>query len=70
MNDIMKIINFLEESSLLIKGVSKTIKSEARFYVTLLGTLGVSLLGTIKGTIRAGEDPIRAGQEFSGRLIL
>ena len=29
MNDIMKIIKSLEESGLLIKGVSETIKSEA-----------------------------------------
>ena len=29
MNDIMKIIKFLEESGLLIKGISKTIKNEA-----------------------------------------
>ena len=30
MNDIMKIIKSLEESSLLIKGVSKTIKNEGK----------------------------------------
>ena len=30
MNDIMKIIKSLEESVLLIKGVSKTIKNEAK----------------------------------------
>ena len=33
----------------------------------LLGTLGVSLWGnllTIKSTIRAGEDTVRAGQNF------
>ena len=30
MNHIMKIIKFLEESSLLINGVSQTIKSGAR----------------------------------------
>ena len=29
-NDIMKIVKSLEESGLLIKGVSKTIKSEAK----------------------------------------
>ena len=29
-NDIMKIVKFLEESSLLIKGVSKTIEYEAK----------------------------------------
>ena len=30
MNDIMKIAKSLEESGLLIKGVSETIKNEAR----------------------------------------
>ena len=30
MNDIMKIIKFLEGSGLLIKGVSETIKNEAK----------------------------------------
>ena len=30
MNDIMKIVKSLEESGLLIKGVSQTIKNEAR----------------------------------------
>ena len=72
MNDIMKIIKSLVESGLLIKGVSKTTKKEAKeqikgFLRVLLGTLGVSLLGnllTCKGTIRAGEGLIRAGQDF------
>ena len=30
MNDIMKIVNTLEESGLLIKGVRETIKNEAK----------------------------------------
>ena len=30
MNDIIKIVNSLDESGLLIKGVSKTIKNEAK----------------------------------------
>ena len=30
MNDIMQIVKWLEESGLLIKGVSKTIKNEAK----------------------------------------
>ena len=69
-NDIMKIVNSLEESDVLIKGVSETIKNEAkeqkgRFLSMLLGTLGPSLLGNLvtdKGTIRAGEGTIRAGE--------
>ena len=42
MNDIMKIVKSLEESSLLIKGFSETIKE---FLSMLLSTFGTSLLG-------------------------
>ena len=71
-NDIMKIVTSLEESGLLIKCVSETIKNEAKeqkrgFLGMLLGTLGASLLGnllTSKDTIRAGEGRIRAGEKF------
>ena len=52
MTDIMKIIQSLEESGLLIKSVSETIKNEAKeqkgeFRGMLLGTLGASLLGNL-----------------------
>ena len=52
MNDIIKIVKSLEESGLLIKGVRKSIKNEAkeqkgRFLSMLLGTLGVSLMGNL-----------------------
>ena len=48
-NDIMKVIKSLEESGLLIKGVSETIKNEAKekkggLLIMLLGTLRASLL--------------------------
>ena len=60
MNDIMKIMKHLEESGLLIKGFTQTIRNEAkekkrRFLMMLLGTLGASLLGNLltdKSTIR------------------
>ena len=72
MNGIMKIVKSLEESGLLIKDASETIKNEAKekkgvFLSMLLGTLGASLLGhllTGKGTIRATEDTLRAAQDF------
>ena len=72
MNDIMKIVKFLEESGLSIKGVSETIQNEAKeqkdgFLGMLLGTLGASLLGNLltgKGVIRADKDIISAGQDF------
>ena len=71
-NDIMKIIKSLEGSRLLIKDVSEIIENEAKeqkggFFSTLLGALGASLLGNLltgKVTIKAGEDTIRAGQNF------
>ena len=48
MDDIIKIIKSLEESGLLIKGVSKTIKSEAKEQKSgFLGTLGANLLGNL-----------------------
>ena len=67
MSDIMKIVKSLEESGLLIKGVSDTIKNEAKeqkcgFLSMLLGTLGASLLRNLlsgKDTIRAGERTLR-----------
>ena len=54
-NDIMKIIKSLEESGLLMKGVSETIKNEAKeqqrgFHSMLLATLGASLLGNLLNT--------------------
>ena len=73
MDDILKIVKSLEDSGLLLKGVSETIQHEAKeqrggFLSMLLGTLGASLLGDIlskglsgKGVIRAGEGTIRAG---------
>ena len=71
MNDIMKIIEALENSGILLKGVSKTIENETKeqregFLSILLGTLGASLLGNLltggKGMMRAGEGIVRAGE--------
>ena len=72
MDDILKIVKSLEDSNVLLKGVSETIQHEAKkqrggFLSMLLGTLVASLLGDIskglsgKGVIRAGEGTIRAG---------
>ena len=73
MDDILKIVKSLEDSGILLKGVSETIQDEAKeqrggFLSMLLGTLGASLPGNIlskglfgKGVIRAGEGTIRAG---------
>ena len=73
MDDILKIVKSLEDSGVLLKGVSETIQHEAkeqrgRFLSMLLGTLCASLLGDVlskglsgKGAVRAGEETIRAG---------
>ena len=52
MNDIMKIIQALENSNILIKGVTKTIKNETK------EQKGASLLGNLltgKWILRAGS---------------
>ena len=57
------IIKSLEESDLLINGVSETIKNKAKeqkgvFLDIFFGTLGTNLLGNMlsgEGVIRAGE---------------
>ena len=72
MNDIIKMVNWLEESSLLIKGVSETMKNDAKkqkggFLRMLLGTLGASLLANLltdKDITRAGEGAVRIDQDF------
>ena len=73
-NDIMKIVQALEDSNILLKGVTKTIKNETKeqkggFLSMLLGTLGASLLGdlltkslSVKRTARAGEEFLKAGK--------
>ena len=70
MNDIMKIIEALETSDILLKGVSKTIENETKeqrggFLSMLLGTLGARLLGNLltggKGMMRTGDGILRAG---------
>ena len=65
----MKIVQSLEDSNILLRGVTKTIKNETKkqkggFLSMLLGTLGASLLGNLlsgKGTVRAGEGIAGAG---------
>ena len=65
----VKIVKSLEESGLLIKGVSETIKNEEKeqkggFLSTLLGTLVVSSLRRLtgKGTNRTSKGTIRADE--------
>ena len=63
MNDIIKIVQALEDSNILLKGVAETVKNETKeqeggFLSMLLGTLGASLLSNLltgKGFVRAGS---------------
>ena len=70
MEDIIKIVKSLEDSGLLLKGVTKTVQNKIKeqkggFLSMLLGTLGASLLVNIlagKGINRAVEGVVRAGE--------
>ena len=76
-NDIMKVVQALEDSNILLKRVTKKIKNETKelqggFLSMLLGTLGAGLLGNMlagKGMLRAGygnkegKGMLRAGYE-------
>ena len=76
MKDIMKIVKSLEDSRLLLKGVSEAIQNEAKerkggFLSMLLGALGAIFLGNMlagKRMNRAGYGIIRAGYGFKGSL--
>ena len=64
MEDIIKIVKSFEESGLIIKGISETIKNDAKepkgeFLPISFGTLAASVLGsalTGRGVIRACEN--------------
>ena len=62
MDDVIKIAQAPEDSNILLKGVTETVKNETKeqkggFLSMFLGTLGASLLGNLltgKGVVRAG----------------
>ena len=66
----MKIVQALDSSGILLKGVTEAVENETKeekggFLSMLLGTLGASLLGNLltgKGTVRTGEGTVRAGE--------
>ena len=69
-HDLIEIVKSLEDSGLLLKGVTESVQNEVKeqkvgFLSMLLGTLSASLLGnflTGKGINRAGEGILRAGE--------
>ena len=77
MEDLMKIVKSLENSGLLLNGVTESVQNEIKeqkvgFISMLLGTLGASLLGNLlpgrgtnkkgKGIHGAGEGIVRVGE--------
>ena len=75
MNDVMKNVRSLEQSSLVIKTEAK--EQKGRFLTMLFCTFGAIFLGNLltgnrvkrvkkpgQGVWKAGEDMIRAGQDF------
>ena len=71
MDDILKIV---ENSGVLLKGVSETIQHEAKeqrggFLSMLLGTLGASLLGDVLSKGLSGKRVIRAGEGSKGSFL-
>ena len=71
MEGIIKIVKSIEDSGLLLKGVSETVQNKVKeqkggFLSMLLGTLGAILLGNIlagRGINRAGEGIVSAGYD-------
>ena len=77
MEDLTKIVKSLEDSGLLLKGLTESVQNEVKeqkrgSLSMLLGTLGESLLENLltgkgvnkkdKGIHRAGEGIVRAGE--------
>ena len=81
MKYIIRIVKSLDDSGLLLKGVTKTIQNEAKQqrggFLSMLVTIGESLLGDILtgwGISRAGEWIVRAGygnkrQDHKNKMI-
>ena len=72
MNDILKIVEALEDSNILLKGITKIIENDTKeqnggFLGMLLGTLGASLLGNMLRAYygnKEGKGMLRAGYGF------
>ena len=70
-DNLIKIVNSLQDSGLLLKGVTESIQNEVKdqkggFLSMLLKTLGAKLLGNLltgKGAFYAGKGTHRAGKD-------
>ena len=67
MQDLLKIVKSLEDSGILLDGITETLKNEVKeqkgdFLSMLLGTLGASLLLDLLTKNLSGRDGARAGE--------
>ena len=70
MEDLIRIVKSLENSGLLLKGVTELVENEVKeqkggFFSMLLGMLGASLLGNLltgKGAFHAGKGVNKKGK--------
>ena len=70
MEDLIKVVKSLEDSGLLLKGVTESVQNEVKeqkggFLIMLLGILSASLLGNLltgKGVNKKGKGIVRAGE--------
>ena len=70
MDDLIKIVKSLEDSGLLLKGITESVQNEIKeqkggFLCMSLGTLGASLLGNLltgKGVFRARKGVNKKGK--------
>ena len=77
MGDFIKIVKFLEDSGLLVEGVTKTFQNEIKeqkggFLSMLLSTLGASLLGNLltgKGIYIAGKGKGKGINRAGERIV-
>ena len=80
MEDLIKIVKSLEDSGLLLNGVTESVQNEIKeqkggFLSMLLGTLGASLLGNLltgKGAFHAGKGVNKKGKGIhrAGEVIV
>ena len=78
MNDVIKIVQTLEDSNILLKGVTEAVKNETKeqkggVLSMLLGTLGQSLVGNLltgKGVVRAGYDNNNNNNNNKGKGVV
>ena len=73
MNDIIKVVKYLEDSGVLLRGISETIQHEAKeqrggVLSMLLGTLDTSLLGNLLSGGKGADEGIKKTIKFTNTI--